>query len=318
MASVWLVRNLDLDAARALKLLSSSQPFDPVRRARFRREARVMASLSHPGAVIVYSAQMSETMACIEMEYVKGRSLDSITGRGVTMPPDVSIRLAGQLCDVLQAAHDVGVVHRDLKPGNLILAEAPGGAMRLKVFDFGIANVLGSEDLDLPGTFVGTPQYASPEQVRGEPADARSDLYAVGVILYVMLTGFRPFEGSPTQVLGGIISAPPPPFAAKNPSTNASPELEAVVMRCLAKDPADRFASAHELAKALKEAASSTPPFAASLPSRSAAAWGERGSSRLVATPRGTQSRTEARRSRGNTPDPAPASGRRSPIRIAS
>ncbi len=255
MGTVWLVRHIELDVLRALKLIVSGIAFDPLPQARFKREARVMARLSHPNVVAVYDARMAKDAAFIEMEFVKGQSLNKLLKPGVAMPLDWTARILEQLCDVLQEAHAHKVVHRDLKPANLMLVDGrPPGKEQLKVLDFGIAKILGGDlasgDFRTnPGDFMGSAPWSSPEQASAAPIDARSDLYAVGVILYELLTGYRPFSGPIIRVLYNHVSTPPPSFAERNPSVVVPPEIERVVMRCLEKDPNLRPQSARELAE---------------------------------------------------------------------
>ncbi|MDB5351096.1 MAG: serine/threonine protein kinase [Planctomycetota bacterium] len=269
MGSVWLVRRLDNNAERALKLIANELASDPQVRARFKREARVMARLSHPNAVAVYDSMLAKDAAFIEMECIHGQSLNRFL-KGRSVPAEWAANFLDQLCDVLQTAHDLDIVHRDLKPSNLMLVEnSPAGKERLKVLDFGIAKILaheGNEEEDdvktQANTFLGSSHYSSPEQIRGTEIDARADLYATGVILYEMLTGQRPFTGSAAALIQGHMMSPPPPFAAKNPRNDVPPEVEAVVLRCLAKKPEDRSQSARvlrdEFQQALK-AASNRP-----------------------------------------------------------
>ena len=250
MGAVWLVTHKELNVERVLKLIVAAISHDSQARGRFRREAQVMARFQHPHAVTVHDARLTERdVAYIEMEYVRGESLDKIFKRGEPMPLALVARIVEQLCDALQAAHVMGIVHRDLKPANLmLLADRPPGREHLKVLDFGIAKVLSETGLDtevhtVTGMFMGTPPYASPEQADGK-ADSRSDIYAVGVMLYEFLTGHRPFRGPAARVLVETITQPPPTFADMSPQLNYPPEIEAVVMKCLAKAPADRPQSA--------------------------------------------------------------------------
>jgi eukaryotic-like serine/threonine-protein kinase len=262
MGTVWLVRHLELDSFRALKLIIPESAFDPQARARFKREARVMARLKHPNAVIVHNASIGKDAAFIEMEYIRGQSLNKLMRAGVPMPLDWVARLLEQLCDVLQEAHDFKIVHRDLKPSNLMLVEGRvPGRERLKVLDFGIAKIIeaeteasGSDFRTSTGAFMGSALWTSPEQARGDKIDGRSDLYSVGTILYEMLTGYRPFGGQITKVIYDHLYTPPPKFAAKNPNLNVPPEIEQVVLRCLAKSPDERYQSARELAEAFSRA----------------------------------------------------------------
>ncbi len=252
MGSVWLVKHLELDTHRALKLIVSYIASDPQARARFKREARVMARLSHPNAVMVHDARLAKGSAFIEMEYVPGQSLNQVLTPGQPMPLDWTARILEQLCDVLQVAHDQGIVHRDLKPSNLMLvAGRPPGKELLKVLDFGIAKILNPDDLGpedpctRTGALLFTPQYGSPEQATGGKVDTRSDLYSVGVILYELLTGHRPFSGP--EITYQHILTPPPRFAERNPNVVVPPEVEQLVLRLLAKKPDERPQSPREL-----------------------------------------------------------------------
>ncbi len=258
MGTVWLVTHLTLDVPRALKLITAGVATNPSARTRFRREARVMARLSHLHAVAVHDARLAADGAFIEMEYVRGKSLTQLLNPGEPMPRDWIIRVVEQLCDVLQAAHENGVVHRDLKPSNLMLLDGrPPGQEFLKVLDFGIAKVLRGvenepEDLSTrTGAALYTPQYASPEQAMDLDVDTRSDLYSLGVMLYEFLTGYRPFTGP--GVTYGHIHTPPPSFHVRNPAVAVPPEIESLVFRCLAKLPEDRPQSARELLNEFRE-----------------------------------------------------------------
>jgi serine/threonine-protein kinase len=210
---------------------------------------------------MVHDAKMGKDAAFIEMEYIRGQSLNKLMRPGEPMPLDWVARILDQLCDVLQEAHDCKIVHRDLKPSNLMLIEgrAPGRE-HLKVLDFGIAKILESETeggtdfKTSTGAFMGSALWTSPEQASGGKIDGRSDLYSVGIILYEMLTGSRPFSGQLAKVIYNQLYTPPPPFAEKNPDAKYPPELEAVVLRCLAKNPDDRYQSARELGEAFHRA----------------------------------------------------------------
>ena len=266
MGTVWLVKNLELNKLRALKLIVPGFAFDPAAQARFKREAQVMALVEHPNAVTVHTARISRDVAYIEMEYVSGKSLDRILQRGVPMPLHWVARVLAQLCDVLQEAHGKQVVHRDLKPSNLMLVDTLNPAkLQLKVLDFGIAKVLENDNSDVhtsTGQFMGTAQYTSPEQASGGAIDHRSDIYAVGVILYELLTGARPFTGPVHQLIFGHLYSPPTRFAERTPPVDVPPAVEEVVLRCLAKSPDDRFQSALAVSEAFSTAVFgvSSPP----------------------------------------------------------
>jgi serine/threonine protein kinase/formylglycine-generating enzyme required for sulfatase activity len=266
MGEVWLVRHLDLDVERALKLIISAVAFNVEHRARFRREARVMAKFSHPNAVAVHDAVVRPdgNTAYIEMEYVRGKSLKDLLESGVPWPLDRTSRIVAQLCDALQVAHEHGIVHRDLKPSNLMLLDGqPPDKEHLKVLDFGIAKILGVDQTDPEGLLsrtgipLGTPLYMSPEQILAESrsVDGRSDIYAVGIILYELLTGHRAFEGGYHKLIYQHLHTPVTPFFEKNPDVRIPPEVERVVLGCLEKNPDLRPQSARELADEFLRAA---------------------------------------------------------------
>ncbi len=262
MGTVWLVRHRELEVERALKLIVSGIMTDENSQARLKREARVMALFSHPNAVAVHDARITSEAAFIEMEYIRGKPISSLLEPGNPMPLDWSARILVQLGAVLQEAHDRGIIHRDLKPSNLMLLDGyPPGQEHLKVLDFGIAKLLGTDAAEVDdietgtGVFLGTALYASPDQQMYGSVDGRSDLYSVGVTLYEFLTGYRPFAG-PRAVFDHI-HTPPPPFAEKNPLVRVPRAVERVVMRCLAKDPADRPQSARDLVEEFHKAMAS-------------------------------------------------------------
>jgi serine/threonine-protein kinase len=261
MGIVLLVRHREFDSERALKLIISGIARDPQARARFRREARILDRLNHPNAVRVYDMRMGQDVAFIEMEYVRGKSLNQVLVEGVPMPLDWVVDLLDQLCSVLQAASDEGIIHRDLKPQNLMLVEGrQPGTKILKLLDFGIAKIReGADDVrTLTGSFMGTPLYSSPEQIVGEQVDSRSDIYSVGLILCELLTGYRPFDGTMNAVIYKHTMVPPPSFAELNPAAAVPPQVEEVVRMCLAKEPAQRPQTLRELSERFHHALAGT------------------------------------------------------------
>ena len=266
MGEVWLVRHVELELELALKMINSGAAFDSPTRARFGREAKAMARLIHPNIVRIFDAKLDQQdVAYIVMEYVPGKSLEKILKSGHPMSLEWTTPVLAQLCSALQKAHNQKIVHRDLKPSNLILAEDTPGQEELKVLDFGIAKILLADDRpqeDRTMGFIGTPPYSSPEQADGQAVPG-SDIYSVGVMLYEFLTGRRPFTGNTGSLIASTMHVEPPSFAQINPKAIVPPEVEAVVMRCLAKKPEDRPQSPRELFEeyqaALRSIAHPTP-----------------------------------------------------------
>ncbi len=215
--------------------------------ARFQQEAQAAGRCAHPNIVGIYDFALHEGNPYLAMEYIDGVTLNQVAARtsGFTIPEVVD--LAVQMLDGLGAAHALGVVHRDIKPANVMLTERG----RVKVTDFGISR-LDTSHITGAGAVVGTPSYMSPEQCRGEPVDARSDLFSVGVVLYELLTGTKPFAGrSSHEVWNRLLNEDPPDSAGLRP--DAPPALHAAIRRALAKPLAARFATAAAMAEALAE-----------------------------------------------------------------
>ena len=248
MAEVWCAEDEVLGRRVALKLLGSRYAEDPEFRERFRREARAAAGLAHPNIVGIFDRAEWEGTPYIAMELVDGQTLkELVIERGPTSPT-VAVDLTEQLLRALGYAHTRGLVHRDVKPQNVIL----DGEGRAKVADFGIARAANSEMTDT-GAIVGTVQYLSPEQAQGQPVDRRSDLYSAGVVLYELLTGRVPFDGeAPVSIALKHVSERPVPPSQLRPGI--PPALEGVVLRALEKDPALRYQSAEEFVAALEAA----------------------------------------------------------------
>ena len=243
----------------ALKVIRAEAQDNVQLQARFFREAKAVARLSHPGAVTLhdYGAEPDGTLYMV-FERVVGLHLCGVLQAAGCFQPDRAARVAIQILAVLSEAHRLGLVHRDLKPANIMLVKGEWGNESVKVLDFGIAKVLCiSEDrrktVETPsGTILGTPQYMAPEQARTGDVETRSDLYAMGVVLYEMLTGHPPFTGpTPFSILTAHVHNPVPPFP---PLLQVPEMLTAVVKRALAKRPADRFTDALDMARAIEEA----------------------------------------------------------------
>ena len=212
---------------------------------RFLTEARVAAALSHPGIVVVHDVgrDAATQTLYIALEYLHGETLSDHLRRRGQLPWRDAFRMVGGVAEALHHAHEAGVVHRDIKPANIMVL--PSG--ETKLMDFGIAKVSAAQ-LTSAGEFFGTPLYMSPEQARGEPVDPRSDIFSLGSVLYLLLTGQRPFD-APTVpgILARVATHVPPPPSLANPEL--SPDADAIVFRCLAKTPADRYPDALALAE---------------------------------------------------------------------
>ncbi len=270
---VWKARDTELDMNVAIKVLYSKLSTNTDFVTRFRREAKIMMMLDSLHAVKIYT-YFPGTTPFILMEFLKGKTLrDDLRGaeaRTRGLPIDLVGRILGQLCEVLEKARTLGLVHRDLKPENLMLLDGkPAGHEHLKVLDFGIAKIF-SADTDGPTSAGGstlvtqggampmcTPAYASPEQAASEPTDHRSDLFTVGVILYEMLTGRLPFEARATPMLTLLdrMTARAAPPSKANPQAQITPAMDAVILKCLALDPAQRYQTPTELFHAYYHAA---------------------------------------------------------------
>lgn len=265
MGRVYLCKQTDLGRQVVVKVMHDHIANDPKFRERFQRETLLMARLQHPYVVTLYEASLGDTHGpCIVMEYVRGINLDTLIHRNGRLSPARVGRLLGQLCEALYAAHQEGIIHRDLKPANLMVVDPDSPFEKIKVMDFGLAKLIDNTNgigmmmqqsntgLDFA---VGTPAYISPEQVRGEETDYRADIYSVGVMLFELLTGRLPFTREETMdVLFAHATETPPSFADAGSANWVPPEIEAVVMRCLAKSPADRPGSARELAELFQKA----------------------------------------------------------------
>ena len=257
MGTVYRANHLMLGRMVALKVVRPQLTPDVATLRRFQREARAAAALKHPNIVDVYDLGESEDGTLyIAMELVDGIDLKAIIGDSGPLPSERVVRLVTQLGRALAMAHGNGVVHRDIKPQNIMIGTDAEGNDRVTLLDFGIAEarrVDGGTELTAAGTVLGTPQYMSPEQARGsQEIDGRSDIYSLGVVMYEMLAGVVPFDDkSAVQLLVKHVQQPPPPISARNPDVLVPGGLERIVLRCLAKDPGERFQSGTELVAAL-------------------------------------------------------------------
>ncbi|HEU5212742.1 MAG TPA: protein kinase [Gaiellaceae bacterium] len=242
MASVYRAHDRLLERPVALKILHDHYVHDEESVERFQREARSAAQLGHPNIVTVIDRGEDNGRPYIVFEYVGGENLKQLVAREGALPVGTAIDLGIQIAQALEAAHGRGVVHRDVKPQNVLLA----GEGRAKVTDFGIARARGTEGLTLTGTIMGTSDYIAPEQAKGEAAGPASDIYSLGVVLYELLTGRVPYEAeSPVAAAMRHVHDPVPSVRAVRPEV--PPRLDACVRRALAKEPHDRFASMSDL-----------------------------------------------------------------------
>src|ERR1700681_1489779 len=245
MADVYCAEDVQLGRRVAVKMLHERFAADAEFVERFRREASSAAGLSHANIVSVYDRGEWGGTYYIVMEYLDGRSLDSVVREEAPLPAGRAIEITEQVLRAARFAHRRGVVHRDLKPHNVIIDDEGS----VNVTDFGIARA-GASEITQTGSIMGTARYLSPEQAQGLPVSARSDLYAIGVMLYELLTGTVPFEGESVVAIAlRHLSEPPRPPSSLVPSI--SPSLDAIVLRALAKNPEERFADADEFLAAL-------------------------------------------------------------------
>ena len=253
MADVWLAEDQELGRHVAVKILHERYANDEQFVERFRREATHAAGLSHPNIVSIYDRGVAGGSYYIVMEYIEGRTLKELIVTRGPCPVPVAISYTRQILAALRYAHKNGIIHRDIKPHN-VLVDREG---RVKVADFGIARA-GASEMTEAGSIVGTAQYLSPEQARGAPVDESSDLYSTGIVLYELLTGTVPFTGeTPVEIAMKHLSQTPEAPSARRP--DIPHDLDLVVLRALAKEPAERYRTAAELDRDLELVARGDP-----------------------------------------------------------
>ncbi len=248
MATIFRATDGQLGRDVAVKVLRSEYGRDPDFVARFRMEAQSVASLSSPNIVVVHDFGMDPAGPFIVMDYVDGEDLATLLRRTGPLSASRSARIAAEVGRALAVAHSRGIIHRDIKPGNILLAHDG----RVQVTDFGIARAIAEAQMTLPGTTLGSVQYMSPEQARGESATERSDIYSLGVVLFEMLAGRRPFEGDSAASIAMARLTPPVPMPSAY-RAGIPPVLEAICRKAMAIDPAERFSSAAAMADALDD-----------------------------------------------------------------
>jgi serine/threonine-protein kinase len=295
MGEVWRATDQVLGREVALKVLKPEYSDDPTFRSRFETEARNAAALHHPNVASVFDfgdlpadEASGKPRPYLVMELVRGEPLSALLRHGERMPPDVAANLLAQAADGLAAAHELGIVHRDVKPANLLVTRD----RTVKITDFGIARAADAVALTTTGQVIGTPQYLSPEQAEGKRATGASDIYSLGVVLYECLAGRRPFDAdSPIATALSHIRDEPPPLPDDVPD-----RLRRTVETALAKDPADRFASVADFAAALR--GGPVPEGTRTAPAMAAVEGHDDRTRRLAPTPT-DEDRPDSRRRRG-------------------
>ncbi len=263
LGTVYRAKHVKLDQDVAVKLLHPSVSADPVQAARFLREAQVSSCMNHENVIdVIEYGKTPQGELYLVMELLRGRTVAQVleTKRFVSLQD--CVRIVSQVCEGLHHAHELGLVHRDLKPENIFMLRAEQEGQELvKILDFGLARDTASRDrLTRAGMLCGTPAYVSPKQAHGRPLDARSDVYALGIVTYELLTGEVPFDGdSPLDVLVAQAKESPRPMADVNAAAYVPPEVEAVVFKALAKSPGDRYDTAIDFQKALTSALFGNP-----------------------------------------------------------
>lgn len=249
MGAVFLARDIKLDRLVAIKVLPPEMAVRPELRERFLRETRTAASFSHPNIVSVHSVEESPGLLFFVMSYIEGETLTQRVKRQGPLPVPDALRMLQEVAWALSYAHGRGVVHRDIKPDNILLERSTGRAL---VMDFGIARSVAASGLTQVGEAIGTPHFMSPEQAAGDKVDGRSDLYSLGVVGYFATTGRLPFEGESAQaVMVAHISQPAVPVSRFRP--DLPPPLAAAIDRCLAKSPEERFSTGEALVESLEQ-----------------------------------------------------------------
>jgi eukaryotic-like serine/threonine-protein kinase len=259
MGKVYRAEQAPLGRVCALKVLNPNYAGDqdPEFHKRFFLEASIASKLTHPNTVTIFDyGRTEDDVYYMAMEYLQGDTLHRAIREAGHFPEERAAHVARQICRALREAHSLGVIHRDLKPANIFLVEHGDETDFVKILDFGLVKNVGEnkgEDLTQTGLFMGSPKYMAPEQIRGDRVDARTDIYALGIILYEMIAGKVPFDRpNSVNILMAHVNEEAPPLRQMNPNTQVSPAFEEVIARCMAKDPDQRFSSMDEVLAALK------------------------------------------------------------------
>jgi serine/threonine protein kinase len=263
MGVVYKAERVGLGRRVAIKFLHADLAADPALRTRFEREAKAMSQLHHPHCVPVIDFGVADAPYLV-LEYVPGESLTQLINRG-PLPVKRAVNIMRQILAGLEHAHGLGIIHRDIKPDNVILAEVTGTGDQARLFDFGLAKIVSDAQQSVaraPSAMaIGTPSYMSPEQAVGDSVDARSDVYGCGIVLFQMLTGKKPFSAKePMDVLRMHVEKRPPTLAEGAGDRQFPAPLEAIVSRALSKRPEQRFPTALDFAEALENLELSPPP----------------------------------------------------------
>jgi len=260
MGKVYRAEQAPLGRVCALKVLNPnySGEHDPEFHKRFFLEASIASKLTHPNTVTIFDyGRTDDEIYYMAMEYLSGVTLHRAIREAGSFPEERASHIARQICRALREAHSHGVIHRDLKPANIFLVEHGDEADYVKVLDFGLVKNVGEtkpeDQLTQTGLFMGSPKYMAPEQIRGERVDARTDVYSLGIVMYEMFAGKVPFDRATSlNILMAQVNEPPPPLRTINPGSQASPLMEELIAKCMAKDPDQRFASMNDVLLALK------------------------------------------------------------------
>jgi serine/threonine-protein kinase len=258
MGLVYRATQLALERPVALKLIVPEYASDVLFRERFKREARLAARIDHPNALPVFEAGEAEGMLFLTMRYVDGTDLEAMIAGEGALSPELAAAIIGQVGAALDAAHAVGLVHRDVKPANVLVERGPGGEAHAWLMDFGLTKQVGSASgLTKTSMWVGTVDYAAPEQIQSMTVDARADVYALGCVLFQALTGQVPFprEREVSKIMAHATEQPP---SVTDVLPAAPAAFDEIIQRAMAKDPAERQQSAGELGRAALEAAGVT------------------------------------------------------------
>jgi len=253
-AVVYLARQATVDRDVAIKVIRPEVFQHERELERYLREARIIAALNHPHIVTLHDVgRLSDDRPYMVMEYVRGQSLNRVLRDGGHLPVDVAFQVFQQVADALSHAHRNGVIHRDIKPGNILVEHRSTGLVHARVADFGVASIA-SSSLTHHGAFIGTPLYMAPEQAQGQPVTPRSDIYSLGVVMYRLLTGQKPFTAdTPVALAMCHVTEPVVPLREVAPMLDIPRDLERLVLKCLEKEPDNRFRDCEELLQELAE-----------------------------------------------------------------